>query len=466
MDPQSPLTSPAIALITNHPVGENMAGPGVRYWEFARVLGQRFRVKLIVPPFVPMDSIPPSEDLPASLHVCTRSQELRRLAEDCDIIVTLGGVLFFYPFLGELGKLLVSDMYNVSLLEDLQRQVGADMSRQLTSHENFLSALRTQLRVSDFFICASEKQRDFWLGTLSAMGRINPYTYQHDPTLRRLIDVVPFGLPEKTPQHTCAVLKGVYKSIAPDDKVVLWGGGIWNWFDAPALIKAMPLILQQRPDVKLFFMGTRPPFNNPIDMMATEQAIDLSKELGLYERYIFFNDWVPYNERQNYLLEADIGVSLHLDHAETRFSFRTRLLDYLWTALPIVSTAGDVMSDNLAAQGLAYLVAPGDVNGVAQTILALLDNPTLRADYAARAQQVAASYHWESVTQPLVKFCAAPYEAPDKAYRRQGPFSAERQSDAWWQLPAKGWRALRLGGLSGFLQQSREYLRWKIRMSK
>ncbi len=443
-----------------------MAGPGVRYWEFARVLGQRFRVKLIVPPFVPMDSIPLSEDLPASLHVCTRLQELRRLVEDCDIIVTLGGVLFFYPFLGELGKLLVSDMYNVSLLEDLQRQAGADMSRQLTSHENFLSALRAQLRVSDFFICAGEKQRDFWLGTLSAMGRINPYTYQHDPTLRRLIDVVPFGLPEKTPQHTRAVLKGVYKSIAPDDKVILWGGGIWNWFDAPALIKAMPLILQQRPDVKLFFMGTKPPFNNPIDMLGTEQAIDLSKELGLYERYIFFNDWVPYNERQNYLLEADIGVSLHLDHAETRFSFRTRLLDYLWTALPIVSTAGDVMSENLAAQDLAYVVAPGDVNGVAQTILTLLDNPTLRADYAARAQQVAASYRWESVTQPLVKFCAAPYEAPDKAYRRQQPFSAEKQSDTWWQLPAKGWRALRLGGLSGLLQQSREYLRWKIRMSK
>lgn len=105
------------------------------------------------------------------------------------------------------------------------------------------------------------------------------------------------------------------------------------------------------------------------------------------------------------------------------------------------------------------------MNGVAQTILTLLNNPTLRAEYAARAQQIAVDYRWESVTQPLVKFCAAPYEAPDKAYRRHKPFSAEKQS-AWWQLPAKGWRALRLGGLSGFLQQSREYLRWKISMSK
>jgi glycosyltransferase involved in cell wall biosynthesis len=465
MNPQSSLASPCIALITNHPVGEQMAGPGIRYWEFARVLGRQFRVKLIVPPFVAADSLSQAEDLPAPLHVCTRSQDLREVVEDCDIIVTLGGVLFFYPFLSDMGKFVVSDMYNVSLLEDLQRQADADMSRQLTSHESLLSALRLQLRVSDFFICAGEKQRDYWLGTLSAMGRVNPYAYQLDPTLRHLIDVVPFGLPDKRPQPTRRVLKGVHRAISPDDRVILWGGGIWNWFDAPTLIKAMPLILEERPHVKLFFMGTKPPHRNPVDMRATDQAVALSKELGLYEGHVLFNDWVPYDERQNYLLEADIGVSLHPDHAEMRFSFRTRLLDYLWAALPIVSTRGDVLSESLAAQGLAYLVAPGDVNGVAQAILALLNNPTPRADYAARAQQVAADYRWESVTRPLVKFCAAPYVAPDKAYLRAVPFSNEERT-SWWQLPAKGWRALRLGGLSGFLQQSREYLRWKIKTGR
>ena len=46
---------------------------------------------------------------------------------------------------------------------------------------------------------------------------------------------------------------------------------------------------------------------------------------------MFFNeDWVAYDDRQNYLLEADVGVSTHLDHVETEFSFRTRILDYLW----------------------------------------------------------------------------------------------------------------------------------------
>ena len=60
-----------------------------------------------------------------------------------------------------------------------------------------LAVQNAQLDAGDFFICASEAQRDFWIGTLHSRGRINPRTYADDPTLRRLIDVVPFGLPDE-----------------------------------------------------------------------------------------------------------------------------------------------------------------------------------------------------------------------------------------------------------------------------
>ena len=36
----------------------------------------------------------------------------------------------------------------------------------------------------DFFLCARDKQRDFWLGQLAAVGRVNPVTYDADETLR------------------------------------------------------------------------------------------------------------------------------------------------------------------------------------------------------------------------------------------------------------------------------------------
>ena len=48
--------------------------------------------------------------------------------------------------------------------------------------------------------------------------------------------------------------------------------------------------------------------------------------------------------RQNYFLESDVGIITHPQHIETRFSFRTRILDYLWAGLPVISTQGDILS--------------------------------------------------------------------------------------------------------------------------
>jgi glycosyltransferase involved in cell wall biosynthesis len=369
--------------------------------------------------------------------------------------------MLFYPFLCDFRKPLVVDLYNPFLLENLQRHAAASLLDKVSSYEGLLDALRAQINAGDFFVCADEKQRDYWLGVLSALDRVNPYTHSDDSSLRRLIDVVPFGLPDAPPRHTNRVLKGAHGKLGADDKVILWGGGIWNWLDALTLIRAMSLIVGHREGVKLFFMGIDRPNASAVRMEAAQEAIALSKELGLYDRYVFFNDWVPYAERHNYLLEADVGASLHLDHIETRFSFRTRLLDYIWAGLPTIATAGDVLSKTLADEGLARLVAPGDVEGVAQTILLMLGEPDLRARCAPAFGRIASRYRWDVVTRPLLEFCDSPYLAPDRDYAHRRS-NAVRNRNSLPHLLANAWRALRLGGIGGLLRASREYVQWRM----
>jgi hypothetical protein len=262
-----------ILLISNDVVGQRMAGPGIRYWEFARVLSRSFDVTLAVPPYLEMHEIPSQPDFPARVLVCHQTADLRALADGTDVIVTLGIVPSLYPFLIQLAKPLVIDLFDPFLLSSLHQHVGDTPKEQATRHEDLRRALYAQLRAGDYFICASERQRDYWLGMLSASGRVNPYTHGEDASLRRLIDVVPFGLPAEPPRHTRQVLKGAHKTITDDDKVVLWGGGIWNWFDAPTLIRAMALVAGRREDVKLFFMGVeRANVSTPM-MEASRKAI-------------------------------------------------------------------------------------------------------------------------------------------------------------------------------------------------
>jgi len=450
-----------VLLICNDAVGRNMAGPGIRYWEFARALGRYVDVTLAVPPFVPIDGLPSMEEFPARVCVCDHQRDLRLLVQDSDTVVMLGALLLRYPFLGQLDRPVVVDLYDPFLLENLQRQAGAEPETQLDPHEGYLRALRDQMYVGDFFVCADEKQRDYWLGGLSVAGRVNPYTHHDDASLRRLIDVVPFGLPAAPPEYTGPVLKGIHPAVAPEDKVILWGGGIWDWLDAETLIRAMPLILDRHADVKLFFMGVSPPDGAGAGAMAAEEAVRLSQELGLHQEYVLFNDWVPYEERQNYLLEADVGASLHLDHIETRFSFRTRLLDYLWAGLPFVGTAGDVLSERLSDAGLAYLVSPRDVEGVADAILSMLSNSSLRSEAASSASRIAARYQWDAVIQPLVRFCRDPHMARDRVYLRQASSSTCSRTGPRLLL-SKAWRTLLQDGLPILIQRSSQYLRWKM----
>ena len=49
----------------------------------------------------------------------------------------------------------------------------------------------------------------------------------------------PFGVAGDAPVRARSVLKGVVPGIGPDDKVILWGGGVYNWFDPLTLIRAV-----------------------------------------------------------------------------------------------------------------------------------------------------------------------------------------------------------------------------------
>ena len=122
-------------------------------------------------------------------------------------------------------------------------QLAFDAREEPTSYRASMAQLNnlTQevaLATGDAFVCASEKQRDFWLGALRARGRLDRALYERDPSLRTLIDVVPFGIDPEPPEPGPAI-RGVVPGIGADDRILLWPGGIWNWFDPLTVIRAV-----------------------------------------------------------------------------------------------------------------------------------------------------------------------------------------------------------------------------------
>ena len=112
------------------------------------------------------------------------------------------------------------------------------------------------------------------------------------------------------------------------------------------------------PNVRAYFMGVRDPRADELSAEA-RSAIALAEQLGLRDTHVFFNDWTPYDARQNVYLDATAAVSFHRAHLETRFSFRTRILDCIWASLPIVCSSGDVLADLVRNERARHHGAPG-----------------------------------------------------------------------------------------------------------
>ena len=396
-------------VITDDVLSAKMAGPAIRAWHFAQQLADHHEVVLATTSALCEVTSP---------HFSVESAHRSRFAELerwCDVAIVQGYLLHNVPELRRSEKVMLFDLYDPLHLEALVLTRADPEPERSFNVANTVGTLEEQLARGDFFVCASDKQRDLWLGFLGALGRINPKTYGEDPTLRRLIEVVPFGLPDDPPVHTRRSLRGVVPGIGPDDDVVIWGGGIYDWFDPLTLIRAIDKVRLLRPRVRLYFLGMRHPKPDIVESGAATAARHLAETLGLTGTHVFFNeDWVAYDDRQNFLMEADVGVSLHLEHLETVYSFRTRMLDYLWAGLPIVATAGDGFADIVSTEGIGTVVPGEDVDAVVDALVSLLGDDRARARCRARATAVAPRFRWSVVLEPLVAFCADPHRAPDQ----------------------------------------------------
>ena len=203
------------------------------------------------------------------------------------------------------------------------------------------------------------------------------------------------------------MLKGVWPGIGADDRVLLWGGGIWRWLDAITPIKAVERLAAEGRRVHLFFLGCRAGRRPTGELIPTSAGTgDRLRPPSAGWRAVrpLQRGWVPYEERQSYLREADLGISAHHDHLEARFSFRTRVLDYLWAGLPMVLTRGDSMGELVERAGLGATVAPEDDEGFASACAALLDDRALRGNRRA-VREVAPSFRWAQAASPLVDYC-------------------------------------------------------------
>jgi glycosyltransferase involved in cell wall biosynthesis len=365
-------------LVCPEPLGHKQpAGVGIRFLEMARVLrSDGHQVTLVSPDGRGGEPVP---------HAIT-PEKIRALTASHDVAVVQGHVANDY-FAHAQPIPTVVDLYDPFIIENLH--YFASRGGEVFAHDH--ATLMQSLERGDFFLCASDAQRLFYVGAMLAIGRLNPVVFESDPHLDALIAVAPFGVPparQRAPRNL-------------DAPRVLFGG-IYDWYDPILAIDAVAIARRERlPKLTLTFNAHPNPELTPQGKAAEARQYARRKSYD----FVRFEPWVPYEERGAYYDQFALALLTFPQSIETDLSMRTRVFDYLWGGLTIVSSSAPGTDEILTGYGVGTPIESDSAEAFAA---AIIGNVVENGSVSDRIARFVADHQWPRTLEPLVDFVRAP----------------------------------------------------------
>lgn len=389
-------------LLCPEPIRRVTAGVGTRFRALAEVLAAAgHEVTLAVP------NDPTECDVAASGVRVSRAEpdRLGDLAVGHDWVL-LHGYLGNHYLTQRDDLPVVVDLYDPFLVENLHYHSELGLAPYRNDHATW----RLQMSRGDLFLCSSPEQRMYYLGWLTALGRVHPLRLDDDPGLERLIVELPFGCPADDPPARpprASVLQGV-----ADDAPVLYFGGIYDWYDPATTLAAMPRLLAHDQRTVLLFAVHPHPDLTP--QSAAARARREADRQGWTGGTVRFEAWKEPARRHELPSVSDVAVVTHTPGFETDLSLRTRLVELLWLGVPAVVTDGGAMSRVVREEAAGKVVPARDPDALAAAVIGLLADKSARAEASRAARRWAASRTWDFVARPLLEFADNPYRDPGR----------------------------------------------------
>ncbi|MBN2884618.1 glycosyltransferase [Patescibacteria group bacterium] len=389
-------------------VDKNLVGTAVVYKKIADIfVDLGYRVNMIVP------SLNRLEEKGINFYQYNDASN-KKLIKSSSLVIfgaypPVEPLLYAY----KLKKIIVSYLWSIAPIGSLEFKDFKQVAKQAKLHEYITASYNLSLLLSDKIFCRDEGVRKLVLGSLISLGRVNLSNYKKDKSLRKLLAVAPFGISRKNPKLTEHRLRQNINGIKKDDFILIWNGGIWNWNDGETLIKAMSLIKNKK--IKLVFQGFKHPAKESKLSVKAKRSLILAKKLKLVGKNVFFlEDWTPYSERANFLLDSNIGVVSSPDIPEANLFLKTRIYDYFWAGLPIILNDCEAFAPLIKDRGLGLVVRTGDAKDWAKNIQLLASSQKLVEQIVKNIKKYKKEIIWEQTLKPVRDFALKPYLSADK----------------------------------------------------
>jgi len=361
-----------VLLVCPEPLGHRQpAGIGIRFLEIANVLRAAGHS---------VEMLSPDQGL--------TPENIARGTSDADVAVVQGHVA--NDLFAHMKPLpVVVDLYDPFIVENLH--YFGERGAEVFTHDH--ATLVTSLLKGDLFLCASEAQRLFYLGMMLAVGRMNPIAFENDPHLDSLVRIAPFGVGPARPLPSRA-------STAPE---ILFGG-IYDWYDPMLAMEAVAIARAKVPMLKLTFNTHPNPELTPQSRAAA--AIQYARRKNF--DFVRFEPWVAYDDRAAFFDRFALALLTFPQSIETDLAMRTRVYDYLWAGLPIITSSAPGTDELLERYRCGSVIRRDDPEAFAAEIVGVLTDRERYEQMVSGTRAFVIHHQWERTLRPLVDFCANP----------------------------------------------------------
>jgi glycosyltransferase involved in cell wall biosynthesis len=177
-------------------------------------------------------------------------------------------------------------------------------------------------------------------------------------------------------------------------------GGIYDWYDPILAIDAVALARKAMPDITLTFTTHPNPSLTPQGKLA--EAIEYVKD-NAYD-FIRFEPWVEYEQRAAFYSRFGAALLTFPQSIETDLSMRTRVYDYLWGGLPIVTSSAPGTDELLIRYEAGEIVRTSSAADFAEALVRVLQGDRMREG----TRRFVDEHQWSRTLQPLVDFVRRP----------------------------------------------------------
>ncbi len=432
-----------ILLIGNSPLPEEntTARPaaGLRTWQFLKGLasgGARFQIRMVTidMPECRGEEAGATEAGKSYEHFLISkndpdlSRKLQRLHDEFhpDVIVSVNT----YPSYIAAGLRSLAPLWsdlNGWIMAEAQAQAFKMGSNDYLSH--YFAMEKRVVEAADKLSAVSRVQAAALLGELGAFGRLNKESFGY-----KFVEHVPNGTEWLEGESAATSAPERMASVPKDAFVLLWVGGYNTWVDEVTLFKGVSEAMTQCPD--LYFVSTGGEIAG-LDGQTFAKFKKMIDESAWRERFIFLG-WVETGAMPAIYARAQAGINVDRRCVETLTGARNRINEMMKFGLPVITTRGSEIAEEIERVGAGLCVKSGDHDGLTAAI-AKIYSAELK-EYSRRGvEYIRAECNYKVTLAPLLEWLENPRPAPDRGVNA-GLGGAAKARMLWRYLRENGFK--------------------------